>query len=648
MKTVTVVCRGNTTLKVFTDQLSALLGHQTAIRGYSCEENVPETLEGEVVLLSGHPVAEMVLPRVKDESRVVIARRSVNYHEVARLFSIPAGSEALLVNDMASSARAVIAMLRTLGVDHINYFPYYPGCGDYPQLPLAVTPGEGHLVPDCVREVVDIKTRVIDITTIVDVLTRLDLMDAYGDMLSARHVRDILSLFRDNAKIMRKGARLQSQLQAVINTVHDGIVGTDENGRISVFNPVAEEMLGVRAGAVLGRDVTAVEELDFLHREKPRDSPEELHKIGGRRIVTNVTGVEYADGRNGNVYSLKDVSEIRRLEESVRRKLKDENTLARYTFANFAGTGKAVRASLETAARIARSEAAILLEGETGTGKELIAHGIHNESSRRNGPFIAVNFSAITESLLESELFGYEPGAFTGAMKGGRIGLFEAAHKGTVFLDEIGDAPLAFQIRLLRVLQEREIKRVGSFRVIPVDFRVIAATNRNLKDLVAQGLFRRDLYYRLNVLPLRLPPLRERREEMGFLAGHVYRNLTGKDPGAFFDAVLPAMRIHSWPGNFRELQNLVEYLVHVCPGQPPTAAHLPEEMRRYGLPRADADAGLVYDHIVRAKRGNERPGRRSLAECTGLPESRIRAALALLASEGKIRVGKGRQGIVPK
>jgi transcriptional regulator with PAS, ATPase and Fis domain len=220
----------------------------------------------------------------------------------------------------------------------------------------------------------------------------------------------------------------------------------------------------------------------------------------------------------------------------------------------------------------AATDATILLEGESGTGKELFAQGIHGTSGRKKGPFVPVNCAAIPESLLESELFGYEEGAFTGAKRQGKAGFFEMAHKGTLFLDEVSELPLPIQTRLLRVLQEREIVRVGGARVIPVDVRIVCATNRNLALWTESGNFRQDLYYRLNVLPLTIPPLRERKEDIRLLAAGFLRDKLPADlpfPGEeAFAEIAQALEAHDWPGNVRELRNTMERLAIAASVQP--------------------------------------------------------------------------------
>ena len=650
MKTITIVSKGINTSRLFKEQLHQLLGHLANISHYTIDHILPPAIRGDVILLTTPQIVPDLRPFIEDMDSVIVARRSVNYHELHRLFAIPPGTDVLLVNDMMSTTYETIAMLQMLNIDHLNYHPYYPGIEDYPRLDVAITPGERQLVPEGVRVVHDIHSRPIDITTIVDILTRIGLIERYADMLSAHHVRDIIALIRDNTDMLQRGSRLQLQLQAIINAVHDGIVSTDEAGRVTVFNPVAEELFSVPAEAVRTRLLGSNERLAvLLDSRDSRDGSEAdvLRHLNNRHVILNVTEIPYPNGQSGKVYTLKDVSEIRRLEESARRKLKGEQSIARYTFADIRGNAPVIRNCIDTARHMASSEATILLEGESGTGKELIAQSIHNASARRNGPFIAVNFAAMTETLLESELFGYEPGAFTGATRSGSAGLFEAAHKGTIFLDEVGDAPLSFQVKLLRVLQERQVKKIGGTRMIPVDVRVIAATNRGLKELISQGLFRADLYYRLNVLPLKIPPLRQRGDDILLLADYFTNKLLGKPIKGFFDHVQPFLMAYDWPGNIRELHNLVEYLVNISPDNAPLAHLLPVEIRGPASPADLAETECLYQRIVDAHMEGQPVGRRSLARLCNLPESRVRAGLARLAEEGRIVVGRGRQGLTP-
>ena len=371
----------------------------------------------------------------------------------------------------------------------------------------------------------------------------------------------------------------------------------------------------------------------------------------------NSSPISKKDTTLGTVYTFKDISEIQRLEKEHRRKLINEQNFARYTLDMIHGNSKSIKAAISLAQKIALSNSPILIQGESGTGKELFAQGIHNESTYRNGPFIAVNFAALTETLLESELFGYEEGAFTGARKGGAAGLFEQAHNGTIFLDEIGDVPLRFQVKILRVLQEKQVRRIGGFRVIPINARVIAATNRKLQALIAQGTFRQDLFYRLNVLPLQIPALKNRRADISLLAEEFYdkyfknreRQVSTKN---YFKFVMPYFLAYYWPGNIRELQNVVEYLVNICPETAPLPSMLPTEIR-CNLPAAknqshQHDLRLAQEILVKIKEHNDRGrpiGRRSLATAFNIPESTIRRILKNLEQKGCLMIRKGRKGL---
>ncbi|MGE5484819.1 MAG: sigma-54 interaction domain-containing protein [Ignavibacteriales bacterium] len=252
------------------------------------------------------------------------------------------------------------------------------------------------------------------------------------------------------------------------------------------------------------------------------------------------------------------------------------------SFDDIKGNSRAMCALKETARHVARSPSTLLLYGETGTGKELLARAIHHESPRKDGPFVAVNCAGIPESLLESELFGYEEGAFTGARKGGKPGRLDLAQRGTLFLDEIGDMPLHLQSKLLRVLQERAIERVGGIGLIPIDIRLIAATNKDIEDLAAQGLFRRDLYYRINVIPLRIPPLRDRLEDIETLAVFFldkYQAVARGRVNGFTRDAMECLQGYNWPGNVRELENAVEYAMNMETGPFIQRGNLPPRLQ---------------------------------------------------------------------
>ena len=358
--------------------------------------------------------------------------------------------------------------------------------------------------------------------------------------------------------------KTQSEMyQAVLDFTHDAILAIDENGRIQVLNPPAERIMGCRAADSVGQPVEAVLPNTLLpdvleSGEKQLDQIMQIHQTlcNTNRIPILVDGQ-----RRGVVATFQDVKLLQNSEQKIRLKLHEKGLVAKYAFNDILGDSPAIRSTIQIARSYAASRASVLILGETGTGKELFAQSIHNASDRRDGPFVAINCAAVSNSLLESELFGYEAGSFTGASRGGREGVFELAHGGTLFLDEIGEIPRETQVELLRVLQEKEIRRVGGSRVIPVDVRIIAATNKDLLQETVEGRFREDLYYRLDVLDLKLPPLRERGDDVKILGLHLFRQLPGgKDPimQSQFLYLLEQAGPYQWYGNIRELQNFVE------------------------------------------------------------------------------------------
>jgi transcriptional regulator with PAS, ATPase and Fis domain len=301
--------------------------------------------------------------------------------------------------------------------------------------------------------------------------------------------------------------------------------------------------------------------LKVLHTGKPVKNVR--MKVGPARkeVIVNVAPIHIQGKMSGSVGVIHDISAIMTLTEELARARKIiRHIRAEYTWNDIVGVSPALQQAKDLARRAAETPATVLLRGESGTGKELFAHAIHNASNRRKGQFVRVNCAALPEHLLESELFGYEEGAFTGAAKGGKRGLFEEASRGTIFLDEIGDIAAELQKKLLRVLQEKEIMKVGSTRPVPVDVRVIAATNADLERKIRNGSFREDLYYRLNVLPIRIPPLRTIREDIPVIAGHLLTKLNqeyGREIEGISGVAMQALQSHHWPGNVRELESVI-------------------------------------------------------------------------------------------
>lgn len=657
MKRLNIVFLSKNTGAEIHTQLERLLGGKAEVHSCHARCGIPGDAGGDLILFTSQNAYIAARPFIRPGVPFLIARRSINYHEIDKILAIPPGTAVLLVNDSRDSTRETISLLQALGIDHLEYHPYSPDLTDYPRLATAITPGEAELVPPCVRTVIDIKTRQVDFTTLVEILKQLSLLDEKANLLSATYIREIIELIKTTRQMATTNTRLTGQLQTIIDVVGDGIVALDENERVSVSNPAAEKLLGVARENILGQSAAGPGVSDRLKPlfAKGAGETEFFLRVGGRQLVVLAPHAKPSARTAGKVFILRDVTEIQRLEQELRRKTVAEQNYARYHFEDILGDSEILGVAKDLAHKMALSASPVLIHGESGTGKEIFAQSIHNTSPRKNGPFVAVNFAALSESLLESELFGYVDGAFTGAKKGGCPGLFEQAHKGTIFLDEIGDAPLSFQIKLLRVLQEKQVRRIGGSQVIPINIRVITASNKDLKELIRKGHFRQDLYYRLKVLTLKLPPLRERPQDIPVLARSLYRKYFRNNPPhpaeKYFELILPCFMDYDWPGNIRELQNVVEYLSTICPDDIALPRHLPEEFARLAAPPPGplSSGPAVTDAIARlvseANSANMPVGRRSLAAKLGLPESQVRQLINQMAAGGRLNVKRGSRGL---
>ena len=369
---------------------------------------------------------------------------------------------------------------------------------------------------------------------------------------------------RELLKTIEQERRKTSLIQAVLDHTNEGILSIDENGWITAANPTALTMLKLKDPVgKKARDVLPLFEMEKSLTARAEEV-NAFYEINGIRILCRKVPIHDGKKNVGAVATFQDVTKIQILEARIRRESYSRGHVAPYTFTDILGTCPAIRAAAQTAKSYARAEAGVLITGETGVGKEVFAQSIHNHSRRAGGPFVAVNCAALPLQLLESELFGYVGGAFTGANKEGKMGLFEAAHSGTLFLDEIAEMDFVMQGRLLRVLQEKAVVRLGSDRIIPVDVRIIAATNKNLSERVAAQTFREDLFYRLNVLCLSIPPLRERKKDIPAYVRQFLTEVAGKRRIRFGGEAMKRLMAYPWPGNIRELRNMVERVVAVA------------------------------------------------------------------------------------
>ncbi|MCG8402709.1 MAG: sigma-54-dependent Fis family transcriptional regulator [Firmicutes bacterium] len=420
-----------------------------------------------------------------------------------------------------------------------------------------------HIVLKTGRPEIDQRQEVGNTTILT---SRLPVRDRDGTLIG------VVAVFRDITEIIKLAEQItslketQMLLQEIINSTQDAISVVDENGIGILINDAYTNLIGLTAEEVVDKPATVdIAEGESVHMRvlRTRRAYKSVSMKAGphrKEVLVDAAPIIVNGVLKGSVAVVHDVSQIHRLSgelEGARRLIR--RLEAKYIFEDIIGTSREIREAVEKSRQVAATPATVILRGESGTGKELFAHAIH-QASRRQGQFVRVNCAAIPETLLESELFGYVEGAFTGAKRGGRRGYFEEASRGTLFLDEITEITSGVQAKLLRVLQEREIVRVGDNAPVPVDVRVVTATNADLEKLVASGRFRDDLYYRLNVVPINIPPLRRRKTDIPLLVEFILRKLNtefGRNVANVSGEAMEALMRYHWPGNVRELENVL-------------------------------------------------------------------------------------------
>lgn len=644
------------------NQLTNLLGPEVTIRGYSILEGINEKIYDKLVLISHEYLKEAAMKYIDPRSEVLVARRALNHSKLEDVLRIPKGEDVLFVDVNKYLAENSISLLEGLGITHIRMYPYYPGQRFSLHANYAITTGETHMVPDYVENVIDLGYSKIDLTTITEIMMKLKIMDERTNLLSVRFLQDFVYSSKKVVKALETNDNIMKQLNTILNVINDGIVGVDSNGSIMFSNENAKKLFGSR-GKTKNGDINLDDVLDFEAKSllgKNFGLYRKIHEIMGKKILLTMMPIIKDDVYNGVIITFKDLSEIIEMENIVRTNLMKRGHTSKYDFSNIIGKSKKITETKEIARKLAKSNSTLLLIGESGIGKELFAHAIHRASNKQHGPFVAVNFAALPENLLESELFGYEEGAFTGARKGGHAGLFEQAHKGTIFLDEIGDASMKIQARLLRVLQEKEVLRIGGTKIIPIDVRIIAATNKNLEDLVSAGKFREDLFYRLKVLPIRIPPLRERKEDIPLLIEKMLERFPGGKELIISDQAMEKFMEYDWPGNIRELENVIEYLYHIVGEGPVRVKDLPFVSKDSTMQKEKLlqllekempmdETFLILSTMKKAQEeGRAYLSRRSLAQLCGggtkMTEQMVRNRLNILAKYGLVVTRKGPKG----
>ncbi len=588
MRTVWIIGGSERTSRVLAEQVQSYVQDRASVMSASVDAVMPVWKPDDIIVVS----SSLIIGNLADigitvpEEQLIIGRRTVNPDKLESVVALPPGTNVVFINDTQETTEACVQSLLELGINHVNWHTWYPGLDVFPEkCMIAVVAGEPQLVPAHITEIIDIHVRIFDFGTIAEILQRLQI--PYEDIttFSQRYLAKIVSLARNLARKSEEAQRLSQHLASVIDSLSHGVLVYDEYGRVSVCNEEVRSLLALRptqgVGDTLPQLVRNRELLEFL--ECRCGEEERVFKLASGSVVVHRFDLQ-EDAHTVAVFK----SEQNETEQfKLGKEYRKRGHVAKYTFDDIIGTSELILNAKRIASKLAETDLSILIQGETGTGKELFASAIHSASSRARGPFLAVDLGSLSDELIESELFGYEEGAFTGARKGGKPGLFELAHGGTLFLDEIGNISGKVQTRLLRVLQEKELMRVGGSDIMRVDVRVIAATNENLLEKARAGLFREDLIFRLRMGWLRIPPLRERVEDIPALVEYFMRQ-EGATGITVSQEVLDFFAKHDWPGNVRELRNLLTYMLAVREGPVLRAEDIP------AFPDIYTDASSVH------------------------------------------------------
>ncbi len=581
-KLIGLVGQSEATCMFITCQLLQFIGDYAEVSTWCLDENSAPPIHFEnasVYLISNHSVYEAANSYLPAGKKRIIANRAVNIEKLANILDVDYGEKALVVATTEETSNNTIEILNTLGVDYLSLYPYWPNCRkEFPSgIQLAITTGLVHLVPPHIKRVINLGGKGIDVSSFADILCELGLPTLILKEFSNYYLKAILENNIRIRHIAEQNEKLGRNMARILDNVVEGIIAIDDGGKIVFSNPPAEKIFKQAKASLAGMNISHIIPAfeQYLPGAESGNSQEHIISLEDQHyILKNYPLGEKSSNIATWVTSILPTQTVQELDKKVRRELHRRANTAKYRFADICGHSAAIQNTIHLAKKFAQTDMTILLEGESGTGKELFAQSIHNFSSRKNGPFVAVNFASMPEHLIESELFGYVEGAFTGAKRGGKAGLFEEAHTGTIFLDEIGSALPDMQKRLLRVLEEREIRRVGSNQVMSVDVRVITASNIKLQKLVDSDAFRLDLFYRLCAAPITIPALRSRKDDILLLAGQFAANLhhnlkLSPELADFFLS-------YSWPGNVRELQNLISYICSlVASGKYAYLEHLP-------------------------------------------------------------------------
>lgn len=649
-KKILLLTKSEEAFQLIQKQLKDLFPRSVLIVKYASEVDFEEF---DLVLATYPDKGLKIFPSEK----TIIVKRTIHVSFIEKLLQLPQATTCYVASNTYEASIESIEMLQNFGIQ-LNMFPYPRSESELNTEISTVITHHLHLIStNRFSKVIEIGIRALDLTTIVDIAVRLQLNIHTHSVFKATNMDEIVRLNLSLSESNRLLKNVYQQVEAIINTSQDGIITLNSQNTIIQVN---KALLGVLTShntkSLIGRSFSDV----FPSFELFQNRDDYLYTLNEVQFVVQQLPITLNDGEIGTLIVFREIKKLQQTEQEVRRKIHAPGFVSKFQFSQIIGDSQVLQETIDKARRLGVSEQPILILGDNGTGKELFAHSLHHISKRKNYPFVPINFAGLPESLAESELFGYEDGAFTGAKKGGKPGFFELAHNGTIFLDEIGDAQPSIQAALLRVLQEKQILRVGGTQLIPVNVRIIAATNKNLVKLVEQGKFREDLFYRLNVLPLQIPSLKERREDIIPLLEYFFSKQLLK-PIRLEEKVKNLLLGYSWPGNIRELENTVYYLSAIIKEDVIHVADLPNKFLETGqaddsiLNQLETEGSLsefttILTYLYSAKQNNWHTGRTAMEayfkkeKVIPLSSQQIKSRMAILKKYNLIEIGSTKQG----
>jgi transcriptional regulator with PAS, ATPase and Fis domain len=649
----------------YKNQLSKVFNDDIDIVTYSFETNNVEIIKNvDAMLISTYSQYEALRKHIDNNVEVIISKLTLSKKGFNMLKESKIDKTSMIVNQNFEMCIETIATLYQLGFDEYELIPMYPNINELPNLKTAITTGERCHVPAGTYKILDLGHRVIDKNTVVDIAIGLNLEDILTEKRVSDYFEQIVSYDKGVDFLISRSKTLKNQFNTLLSIMEKGVIGVNEKCIIESFNENARRITRKNIEYIGNNVNELLPELqfkDFFKTKRPILN--KLIEINGNNItlsifpVSELRGNKKVEVHDGAYAIIESFESQENTQNMLRLQLANKGHMAKYTVDNIIGKSAAIEEVKKLVLRMGNSKSAVMITGESGTGKELVAQAIHNASPIRDKQFVAINCAALSPNLLESELFGYDSGAFTGALKGGKIGIFELAHNGTLFLDEIGEMPLELQVRLLRVIQEKEVMRVGGNKVIKVNVRIVAATNKKLFEQVEKGLFRKDLYYRLNVLPINMPPLRERASDISTLLE--YFKSQNNFEFKISSEVIEFLESYNFNGNIRELRNCVEYFDNIGMDLI-TLEHLPFHMKEYykvnslkrisqTISNLDKHETFVLKLFHDAFKNRVKLGRRSISKKAfennlHLSEYDVRRILSDLKNYNYINVETGRGG----